>query len=155
MNRDKTYALQKAKDNSFLLLKFRPRSEKEIRQRLKQKNFSDSVIKETLDFLRGHRFVDDAGFAKAWIEYRLKKPLGIRKIKQELKIKGIAGEIIEEALSEALKDYSQEEVVSRLVQERLRRLKGVEPAKAKRRVFAWLLRRGFSPQVIIETLGQR
>ena len=154
MSKDKSEPLEKAKNYAFLLLKFRQRSAKEITQRLKQKNFDDSVIKETLSFLKRQGFVDDESFAKAWIDSRLKKPLGLRRIKEELRIKGIDTNIIESNLKKIKQDYLEEEVVARIAADRLSKLKGIEPQKAKRRTFAYLLRRGFSPGVILDTLAR-
>ena len=154
MSKDKSEPLEKAKNYAFLLLKFRQRSTKEITQRLKQKNFDDSVIKETLSFLKRQGFVDDESFAKAWIDSRLKKPLGLRRIKEELRIKGIDTNIIESNLKKIRQDYLEEEVVARIAADRLSKLKGIEPQKVKRRTFAYLLRRGFSPEVILDTLAR-
>jgi regulatory protein len=154
VSKDKSEPLEKAKNYAFLLLKFRQRSAKEITQRLKQKNFDDSVIKETLSFLKRQGFVDDESFAKAWIDSRLKKPLGLRRIKEELRIKGIDTDIIESNLKKIKQDYLEEEVVARIAADRLSKLKGIEPQKAKRRTFAYLLRRGFSPEVILDTLAR-
>ena len=72
--------LQKAKNYAFLLLKFRPRSEKEISERLKRKKFDTAVIRETILFLKEKSFVDDSYFAKVWLESRIKRPLGLRKL---------------------------------------------------------------------------
>ena len=154
MGKDKSDSLQKAKNYAFLLLKFRQRSTKEIVLRLKQKQFEDSVIKETIAFLKDHAFIDDAAFARAWIDSRLKKPLGIRRIKEELRIKGIDNNIIDSSISQIRRDYSEEEVISRIAADKFSRLKGIEPQKAKRRIFSYLLRRGFSPDVISDTLTQ-
>ena len=154
MSKDKSDSLQKAKNYAFLLLKFRQRSTKEISQRLKQKHFEDSIIKETIAFLKDHAFIDDAAFARAWIDSRLKKPLGIKRIKEELRIKGIDNNIIDSNINQIRRDYSEEEVVSRIAADRLSRLKGIEPQKAKRRLFSYLLRRGFSLDVISDTLAQ-
>ncbi len=146
--------LQRAKNYAFLLLKFRLRSEKEIYQRLKKKKFPEGIIQETLFFLRDKKFIDDNFFAKTWIESRLKKPLGLRRIKIELRQKGIDKEIIDSQLSEIKKGYSEQEIVIKTAQQRLNKLKGIEPIKAKSRVYGYLLRRGFSPEVIIDTINQ-
>ncbi len=146
--------LQKAKNYAFLLLKFRVRSEKEIRQRLKKKKFDPKIIEETLAFLKEKKFIDDNYFAKTWIESRIKKPLGIRRLKQELRIKGIDREIIESQINEIKKNYSEEDIVTQIAKEKLKRIKGIDPQKAKKRIYAYLLRRGFSPQVVIECLNQ-
>ncbi|MCX5701786.1 MAG: regulatory protein RecX, partial [Candidatus Omnitrophica bacterium] len=86
---------EKAREYAFLLLKFRTRSEHELWGRLKKKKFSPEIIKITLSFLKDKNFIDDNYFAKTWIDSRLKKPFGIRKIREELKLKGIDKEIIE------------------------------------------------------------
>jgi len=137
-----------------LLLKFRLRSEKELYSRLKKKGFDEVVIKETLSFLKEKSFIDDRIFAKAWIESRLKRPLGIRRIEAELKAKGIDKEIIDSQIEAVKQGYSEEDIVSRIAQERFRKLKDIEPQKAKRRIFAYLLYRGFSPEIIIDMVNQ-
>ena len=137
-----------------MLLKFRPRSEKEIYLRLKKKKFEERIIKEVLLFLKDKDFIDDNHFAKIWIESRIKRPLGLRRLKEELRIKGIPQEIIDSKIEEIKKSYSEEDVVSKMAKERLHKLKGVESQKAKRRVFAYILRRGFSPEIVIDVLNQ-
>jgi regulatory protein len=151
--RNSEETLQKARDYAFLLLKFRLRSEEEIYQRLKKKKFDEEVIKQTLSFLNDKGFIDDNLFAKAWIESRIKKPLGLRRIRQELNLKGIDKEIIDREFREIKKNYSEGDLVKKIAQERLKKLKGIEPLSARRRVYAYLLRRGFSPEIIIDALS--
>ncbi len=146
--------LQKAKDYAFLLLKFRLRSENEIRQRLKKKKFDVGITEMTLSFLKDKGFIDDDYFAKTWIESRIKKPLGIRRLKAELSIKGINKTIIDSQINEIKKDYPEEDIVGGIAKDRLNKLKGIDPQKAKRRVYAYLLRRGFSPEVVIDVLNR-
>lgn len=146
--------LQKAKDYAFLLLKFRLRSENELRQRLKKKKFDADIIEMTLFFLKDKGFIDDNYFAKTWIESRIKKPLGIRRLKAELSIKGINKAIIDTQIDEIKKSYSEEDIVGGIAKDRLNKLKGIDPQKAKKRVYAYLLRRGFSPEVVIDVLNQ-
>jgi regulatory protein len=145
-------ALQKARNYAFLLLKFRLRSEKELAERLKRKKFEPRVISETLAFLKEKRFLDDRLFAKTWIEWRIAKPLGVIRLRQELRAKGIDKEIIDETLEEVKKNYSEESVVSGLAKERFKKLKGVERNKAKQRILGYLLRRGFSTDLVIEAI---
>ena len=146
--------LQKARGYAFLLLKFRPRSENEIRQRLKKKKFNSEIIESTVSFLKDKGFIDDNYFAKTWIESRIKKPLGIRRLKAELSIKGINKEIIDTQINEIKKSYAEEDIVGGIARDRLNKLKGIDPQKAKKRVYAYLLRRGFSPEVVIDVINQ-
>ena len=146
--------LQKSKNYAFLLLKFRLRSENEIRQRLKKKKFTTDVIESTVSFLKDKRFIDDNYFAKTWVESRIKRPLGIRRLSTELRIKGIDKSIIDTQINEIKKNYSEEGLVREIAINRLSKLKDIDPQKAKKRVYAYLLRRGFSPEIVIDVLIQ-
>ncbi len=73
---------------------------------------------------------------------------------QELTVKGIDKEIIESQINEVKKNYPEEEIVAQIAKEKLKKIKGIDPQKAKKRIYAYLLRRGFSPQVVIECINQ-
>ena len=154
MDNRNSKVLEKAKAYAFLLLKFRLRSEKELAGRLKQKKFSPQVIEEVVSFLREKQFLDDSLFAKSWLESRLNRSLGLRRIKQELKIKGIDNQTVESLIAEKKNDYSEEETVLTLAKEKIRRIKGTDPVSAKRRVYAFLIRRGFSPDIVSDAIKQ-
>jgi regulatory protein len=144
---------EKARAYAFLLLKFRLRSENELKARLKQKGFLPEVAESTVNFLKAKEFIDDRVFAKGWVSSRLKRPLGLRKIKLELVQKGVAKEIIQEALAQANEQYSEGQTVSQLAKQRFAKLTGIDPLKAKARVYGYLMRRGFSPDVIMEVIN--
>jgi regulatory protein len=147
--------LQKAKNYAFLLLKFRPRSEKEIILRLKRKKFQDQIIKEAVSFLKEKNFIDDQSFARAWVQSRIRRPLGLRRISQELKIKGISQETIDKQIAAAKESYCEESIVAKIAKDRFSKLKTIEPDKARRRIFDYLLRRGFSPDIVRDTLSAK
>ncbi len=153
--RNNTDPLFEAKKYAFFLLKFRLRSEKEIASRLAKKKFSEPVIAATLEFLKAKNFISDEIFAKAWLESRLKKPLGLRRVIQELKEKGIACEIIDDNISRIKEDYPEKEIVADIFKKRMSKIKGIDIKKAKARVYAYLLRRGFSPDVVIDQINRR
>ena len=145
---------EKARAYAFLLLKFRLRSENELKVRLKQKGFSEELSQDTVNFLKGKEFIDDRVFARGWVASRLRRPFGLRKIRQELLQKGLDQEIIENSLSQVKENYDENQIVSQLAQQRFSKLKGIEPLKAKARVYAYLIRRGFSPEVIGEVVKE-
>ena len=97
-------------------------------------------------------FIDDRVFAKGWVSSRLKRPLGLRKIKQELVQKGLAKEVIRDALAQVNEDYPESQIVSQLAKQRFSKLKNIDPLKAKARVYGYLMRRGFSPDVVGEVI---
>jgi len=145
---------EKARAYAFLLLKYRLRSENELKTRLKQKGFSLALAESTVSFLKEREFIDDQVFARGWVSSRLKRPLGKRKIKLELMQKGVAAEIIQEALAWANQDYSESQTVTQLAKQRFSKIQGIDPLKAKMRVYGYLMRRGFSPDLVQEAIRQ-
>lgn len=143
----------KAKEYAFFLLKYRLRSEKELYARLLRKRFSEDESKKVILFLKEKKFLDDEAFTKSWVNFRLRRPFGFRRIRQELKEKGIDKEIIEGRIEEAKKDYSEKEIVKELALTKLSKLKNIDPVKARNRTFAYLIRRGFSPETVIDVLN--
>ncbi len=146
--------MNKALQYALRLLKFRPRSGYELHQRLKRRGFTESTIKETLFFLKDKGLINDLEFARIWVESRLKRPLGINRIKQELKIKGIDKGLIEQAVANISSEYSEEEVIRELACRRWEKIKHLQPNKAKQRLYLYLLRRGFSSEKIQEAINQ-
>ncbi len=144
--------LIKARNSVFRLLKFRARSKQEIIDRLKKKKFSGSVIKNTVEYFQELNYINDNDFAASWVSTKIAKPLGPRRIFFELKQKGVGEEIIEEAWDKASKDYSELSVALSLAEKRMRLNRGIDKNKAKQRIYGYLNRRGFSPDVIIEVL---
>ena len=139
---------QAAREYAFLLLKYRLRSERELLQRLKQKGFSEELCRDTVNFLKDKEFIDDRVFALGWVSSRLKRPFGLRRIRLELVQKGLSKEVIENTFARAEEDYDEEGIVRKLAEQRFSKLKGVEPLKARQRVYAYLMRRGFSPDLV-------
>ncbi|MDD5691927.1 MAG: regulatory protein RecX [Candidatus Omnitrophica bacterium] len=146
-NSARSNSAEEARAYAFLLLKFRLRSESELALRLRQKKFPEKIIQDTVSFLKDRQFIDDRLFAKGWVSSRLKRPFGLRRIRQELAQKGLDKEIIEEALGQAKEHYSESAVAGQLAEKRFSKLKNIEPQKAKARVYAYLVRRGFSPEI--------
>ena len=69
--------IKRAKDYSFKLLSYRPRSIKEIEDRLKKKDYSAKVILEVIKSLKRLKFLNDKEFARMWVKSRIKtKPMG-------------------------------------------------------------------------------
>ena len=142
------------KEYAFFLLKFRLRSEKELYDRLKKKKFPEGEIKKVIAFLKEKKFIDDRAFVKAWVSSRLRQSIGIKKIRLELRQKGIAKEIIDSQIEQVKDGYSETEIVEGLAAGRLRKIKNIDPLKAKNRVYGYLIRRGFSPDIVIDILNK-
>jgi len=135
----------KAKNYALNLLSYRPRSCHEIEAKLKQRDYQQEIIQAVMEFLREYNFINDMDFAKRWVNQRCcSKPMGRRRLKQELYQKGIEQEVVDQAIH----DYSPEDeftMALALGEKRFNRkptLQGLEKVKG------FLLRRGFSHQII-------
>jgi len=146
--------LTRAKQVVFRILKYRPRSKQETIEKLKAKNFSDEIIHETISYFTRIGELNDQRFAVGWVRSRLNKPLGIRRIRTELKHKGIADAIIRHALEEAAEGYKESETVLTLARRRLRQYRNLESTTAKRRLYHYLIRRGFDHHTVLTCLHQ-
>jgi len=144
--------ISSAKCIAYQLLKFRARSEKEIRDRLRQKCFPPKIINQTVDHLYRLKYLNDREFATAWVNSRILKPLGLRRISFELKEKGIPEEIITETLEKVKEKYREYDTVMELARSKLKKMKDIEEFKAKRRVYSFLARRGFNLDTINEVM---
>ncbi|MFA5156398.1 MAG: regulatory protein RecX [Candidatus Omnitrophota bacterium] len=145
---------EKAKNYCFLLLKFRLRSENELRSRLKKKKFDEPVIRKAIDFLKEKKFIDDAAFARGWADSRLKKGMGARRIAQELALKGIDKRLIEGEVARIKEDYPETETALEIARRRKEKMKDVDPQKIRQRIYGYLIRRGFSPDVVIDVVNE-
>ena len=140
-----------AKAAALRFLKIRPRSIGELKNKLEAKGFSSEDIEANLHDLIASGLLDDRAFTKSWINYRLARPFGFRRIIQELKAKGVDQEIIEQAVAE-VEGYSSQKAALDLAQRRWQRLPAIDPLKRKKRVMDFLLRRGFEADVVMKVL---
>src|SRR3989344_5237128 len=91
--------LDKFYNSSLRFLSYRPRSEKEVRDRLKSKKATPEIIEKIITKLKEKKFINDEEFTKLWIESRLRfKPRSLRLIEVELRQKGIGEELMESGI---------------------------------------------------------
>jgi regulatory protein len=134
---------------ALALIARRPRSERDLRRRLRQRRCEDDVIDETVTKLRAARLIDDAEFAAAWAESRDRSsPRGQRLIAQELRQQGIGYELA----SEAANVVDDQEAAYRVAERRLASLATLEYDAFRSRLASQLQRRGFGWGVIRTTV---
>jgi regulatory protein len=131
-------------------LSYRPRSESEMRYYLSDKDYPDHVVEEVLARLRRVDLVDDVAFAQYWCDNRARlRPRGKRMLRHELRQKGVNSR----AIDEALETYDELVAVDKVARDQARRLTHLPPDKFRRRLTGRLARRGFSYDLIRETLA--
>jgi regulatory protein len=128
------------------LLAVRPRSRRELEQRLTAAGFGADEVADVLGRLERVGLVDDADFARQLAEQQfVHKRAGRRAVTSALIAKGIAPDLIEAVVAEAPDD--EEARAEELARSKALRMGSGDPAKAFNRLFGLLMRRGYAPQV--------
>ena len=144
-------AFQHCLDVAYRYLTYRPRSEAEIKQRLRQRGFDDKAIENAISKLKEQNLIDDFAFAQFWKDNRLSfKPKSKRLIEKELKDKKVAQEIVEQVIE----DISDEDNAYRIGYKRLLALAHLDYADFHRRLSNYLSYRGFSYEVVRDTVAR-
>jgi len=143
--------LAKAKDQALGYLCYRQRSEKEIIDKLRGKDFSEDIIENTLVFLREYNFVDDLEFARSFTKDKINlNKFGPQRIRHELYRKGISRDIIDEVLDED-NEYSR---ALELAKKKLPSYKNDDKAAKYRKLGGFLQRKGYSYECVSRILKE-
>ena len=152
-------------NSALKFLSYRPRSEKEVRDRLRIKNHESGIkdlnllIDQVILKLKKYKFIDDTEFAKKWIENRTRfKPRGLRLIKLELKKKGISDEIIQTIIhnSEFIIQNDLEQA-KKLVEKKIERFRnkfGMTREKTYQKLGRYLASKGFDWDTIKKSIDE-
>ena len=135
------YLMPKARLRALNLLKVRDRTHKELIQRLKQDGYPEEIVRQTIEYVDGYHYVDDARFAKNYIEYRGHRK-SRRELEYELALKGTGMYHLAE-LEDEMKLPDDKETIREILKKRW----GEEPSpdtKEKERMMRYLGRRGFN-----------
>lgn len=131
--------IDKGYDRALNLIMRRPRSQWEITEYLKRKDYDEDSIANILNKLSNRGHIDDSDFARRWVESRrVLKPTSKRKLTLELRQKRVNDEVIQEVLVN--EDADELEVLRDLVARKRRQTKYQDNTK----LMQHLIRQGFS-----------
>ena len=101
MKKQELNTYEQVKEKALRLLEFRSHAEGELKMKLRRLGAKEEHIQEAISFCKEYGFVNDKEYAfrKAKDLYNLKK-YGSHRIMQELRAKGIATHIAEEAIAQ-------------------------------------------------------
>ena len=148
--------VQEAHDRALSYLAYRPRSRSEMGHYLRRKAVPPQVIEEIQGRLSAAGLLDDAAFARYWVDNRETfRPRGRRLLRQELRQKGVDDELITETLSVV----DEQQSAYRAALQQGTRYDRLDDDLYRQKMYSFLRRRGFEYEVIRETisslLGQR
>ena len=138
-------------DKAVALLAVRARSARELRLRLRRAGAKDELTEAAIERLQGLGVLDDREYARNVARSRVVGGgVSKRKIEEELQRRGVARRDAHQAIAETLEEVElDEEGAARAAAEkRLRALRSYDAETRRKRLYAFLARRGYAPDVV-------
>jgi regulatory protein len=142
-----------AKQVALRFLAHRPRTAKEIRDKLREKEFAEEEIKQTIETLERTGLLNDAEFARMYIRDALAaKPTGPSLLKRKLLLLGVEKSIVNESVQQAFSEVDDTaaalEAGRKFLKKSTATRKPADKARLRQRLASFLTRRGFTWDVV-------
>ncbi len=147
----KPYTYERSWNYVLWLLGRKAYTQKQLKDKLKQKDAEPEVIERVMKRLNELKFVDDKAYAEMYVRSRQHKKGSIA-LKQELFQKGISETLVTETL-EPLDQAKQKTAAKQILEKNQWRLTKTEEKKRYSKAYAFLARRGFPSDVVREALS--
>lgn len=144
---------KRAKLRCMNLLKERDYTESRLKQKLKLDGYPEEVIEEAVRYVASYRYIDDLRYAESYIAQQSDKR-SRRRIEQDLQNRGVSGTDIAAAwqrFEEAGGGQDEQAMIAKLLEKRHYDPENTD-YKERQKHYAFLLRRGYSPQQIRKAL---
>ena len=144
-----------ARQYGLTLLKVRPRSEREFRDRLSRKGFPADLIQTVVESFKQQGLLDDQKFSRYFAQGQLAvRVVGRERLLQQLEAKGISKETAVAAVAQATEGVAELDLARQLAKNRLGALKGLSQPAVQRRLSGFLSRRGFSEEMVTRVIQE-
>ncbi|HHP7240017.1 regulatory protein RecX [Longibacter sp.] len=146
----------RAKQRAFTYLAHKPRTETEVRRKLRRLDIGSRVIDEVVERLYELDYLDDEQYAQDYAYNRFSnKGYGPIRIERELIDRGIDRHLAERAVASLFEEENEIEAAREQARKRWPRVAGEQDIrKQKRKLFGYLQRRGFTPDVIYRVVDE-
>ena len=125
------------------------RTEHQLREKLRASEYPEEVIEEAIEYVKAFHYLDDGRYAENFTRYK-KEKMSRQQIKQKLMLKGISRDIISNAIED---EYDVDEAVHiRGILEKKHFSAESADEGEFRRVYSYLLRRGFRSSDILKEM---
>lgn len=123
----------------------------EIRRRLRQKGHPPAAVEYAVGRAEQMKLLDDALYAQNYVQTRAGRGRGPARLRQDLRIRGVSDQLIDSALREHWPEPEAAlDMVANLAARRVRQFGSIPNEAKKRRLLAFLARRGFSGSRVAE-----
>lgn len=135
------------RDYALYLIEFKDRTEKELRDKFKEKGYDENDTEDEIEFLKNYGYIDDKRYAEHFTHDAINiKKWGKMRIRTELLRKGVDREIIDNTIEDAFFEVEDDLVLTQM-QTRFKN-SDFSNIKERTRIFNFFMRRGFSPDEI-------
>ena len=134
----------RAREVCLRLLTLAPRTRAQLADALRKRGIPDEAADEVLGRFQDVGLIDDAAFARAWVESRhYSRGLSGRALSAELRQRGVAAEDIRSAIDAQLDPETEVSAARHLVDRKLNATRGLSPEQRTRRLAGMLARKGY------------
>ncbi len=146
---------KRGKERALYYLKTSDKTSFQMRRKLTEGFYPETVIDRILQFLEKYGYIDDFRYACQFIQYNQSRK-SFQQIKNDLRVKGISREHIEEAFSDMEENCSEEEnpqadIIRKYIQKKLKTDMGPQE---KNKIIMSLTRKGFKYDEIVSILRE-
>jgi regulatory protein len=144
---------KRATKRAMYLLEKMDRTEAGLRQKLERDGYPAKCIDTAISYVKSFHYLDDERYACCYIETHFSRQ-SERMMKQKLAEKGIPKEVIENAFDKTcVEDADEKAQIVKLLEKKHYDAQNATD-KEKRRIFAFLMRRGYKSADIYEILDR-
>ncbi len=145
----------RARQVCLRLLTLAPRTRAQLADALRKRGIPDEAADEVLDRFTDVGLIDDAAFARAWVESRhYSRGLAGRALAAELKQRGVAAGQIREAIEGQLGPEAEVSAARRLVERKLAVMTALSAEQRTRRLAGMLARKGYPPGLAFRVIRE-
>lgn len=155
----KAEGLLSAKNAALRFLSYRPRTVRELRDKLREKEYPDEEISKVIDDFKRSGLLNDREFAGMYVRNATQlKPVGQILLKRKMLLLGLEPGVIDEALAETFQEIDQNKMAIDIAEKFLARgrltARRRDLLKDRKRLGSYLARRGFTWSVVEPVLSK-
>jgi regulatory protein len=144
----------RARQICLRLLTIAPRTRAQLAQAMHRRGVPDEAAENVLSRFTDVGLIDDAAFARAWVESRHhSRGLSRRSLSAELRRRGVESDEIREAV-ETLDPEQEVATARRLVEQKMAGTRGQPPEVRIRRAAGTLARKGYPPGLVFRLIKE-
>lgn len=120
------------------------KTERELRQKLKDKKFSDAAIEHAIQKVKNYGYIDDSSYVVSYIQSKaMPNGWGEQKIISMLLKKGIDMQLVKDKIAECYSEEDMEDNAMNVAKKYYAKLKGEDSRKNKQKLYGHLISKGF------------